>query len=79
MFHKIDTEHNHNECSWYQSHRQAILGFVEMNIDQVVLDNEAGQEEKDQLDQDNVYLYSYGKSDERLKIPGKEGNRYSTS
>lgn len=42
MFDKIDAEHNHKECTRYQSHRQAILGFIEMNIDQVVLENETG-------------------------------------
>lgn len=51
-----------------------------MDIDEVVLDNEAGQKEKDQLNQDNVYLYSYGTSDEGLKKPAKEEcSRYSTS
>lgn len=80
MFHKIDTEHNHNECSRNQSHRQAMLRFIEMDTDEVVLENKTGQKEKDELDQHNVYLYSYGKSDEGLKRPAKEEcSRYSTS
>jgi hypothetical protein len=54
---KICAQGHQQQCCRDEGHCQRVLGLVEVDVDEVVLDNEADQEVEVELDQNKVELF----------------------
>lgn len=54
---EICAQGHQQQCGRDEGHCQRVLGLLEVDVDEVVLDNEADQEVEVELDQNKVELF----------------------